>query len=205
MAARAIEPHKCNNAQTALLRLLSVLPLADCGSTRAIQSLARLFPHGDTAGKQIGIAMEDEISGELTLNFSVLALEEDGFEGCFDTRVPVCANKENVFDVVQKALQAEGIALREDAHMIPAHHVPKDAPIVRTLLSVYEQFTGEKGDALAIGGGTYVHDIEGGVAFGCEMPGVDYRLHGADEFADADTLLLSAKMFAEAIVRLCGE
>ena len=26
-----------------------------------------------------------------------------------------------------------------------------------------------------------------------------------DEFADLDTLLLSAKMFAEAIVRLCGE
>ena len=205
VAAHASEPHKGVNAQTALLALLNALPLADCGTTDAIRALNRLFPHGDTQGKTVGIAMEDDISGDLTFNFGVLSLNEDGMSACFDSRVPVCANKENVFDVIDAALQNEGFTLREDAAMIPAHYVPKDAPIVKTLLDVYEQFTGEKGEALAIGGGTYVHDIEGGVAFGCEMPGIDYRLHGPDEFADIDTLLLSAKMFAEAIVRLCSE
>ena len=204
-AAHASEPYKGNNAQTALLALLGALPLADTPCTQAVAALNRLFPHGDTAGETVGIAMKDDISGDLTFNFGVLSMDETGCTACFDSRVPVCANKENVFDVVAAALQKEGFALYEDAHMIPAHHVPKDAPIVQTLLSVYEQYTGEKGEAYAIGGGTYVHDIEGGVAFGCEMPGVDYRLHGADEFADLDTLLLSAKMFAEAIVRLCGE
>lgn len=204
-AAHASEPYKGNNAQTALLALLGALPLAETPSAQAIAALNRLFPHGDTKGKTVGIAMEDDISGALTFNFGVLHMDEDGLTACFDSRTPICADKENVFDVVAAALQKEGFALHEDAHMIPAHHVPKDAPIVKTLLSVYEQYTGEKGEAYAIGGGTYVHDIEGGVAFGCEMPGVDYRLHGADEFADLDTLLLSAKMFAEAIVRLCGE
>ena len=205
VAAHASEPYKGINAQTALLELLCALPLADSESARAIHALNKLFPHGDTKGETVGIAMEDEISGALTFNFSVLDLNEDGLTACFDTRVPVCATKENVHDVVEQALSAHGFALRADAHMIPAHHVPKDAPIVKTLLSVYEQYTGEKGEALAIGGGTYVHHIEGGVAFGCEMPGVDYRLHGPDEFVDLDTLILSAKMFAEAIVRLCGE
>ena len=205
VAAHASEPHKGVNAQTALLALLNALPLAECGTTDAIRSLNKLFPHGDTQGKTVGIAMQDEISGDLTFNFGVLELNEDGLTACFDSRVPVCANKENVFDVIDTALQSEGFILQADAAMIPAHYVPKDAPIVTTLLDIYEQFTGEKGEALAIGGGTYVHDIEGGVAFGCEMPGIDYRLHGPDEFADIDTLLLSAKMFAEAIIRLCAE
>lgn len=204
IAAHASEPYKGVNAQTALLCLLNALPLADGGTTQAIRSLNALFPHGDTKGETVGIAMQDDISGALTFNFGVLELHEHGLTACFDSRVPVCATKENMFDVIDSALKKEGFALNKDAHMIPAHHVPKDAPIVKTLLSVYEQYTGEKGEAFAIGGGTYVHNIEGGVAFGCEMPGVDYRLHGPDEFADLDTLLLSAKMFAEAIVRLCG-
>ena len=58
---------------------------------------------------------------------------------------------------------------------------------------------------LAIGGGTYVHDIPGGVAFGCAMPGVDNRMHEPDEFAILDDLVLSAKMFAQAFWMCAGE
>ena len=56
----------------------------------------------------------------------------------------------------------------------------------------------------SIGGGTYVHNIDGGVAFGCAMPGVDNRMHGADEFSYIDDLILSAKMFAEVIYDICS-
>ena len=87
--------------------------------------------------------------------------------------------------------------------MRPAHYVPEDAPLIRTLLEVYEEHTGEKGKCLAIGGGTYVHDIEGGVAFGVEFPGRDYRIHGADEYAPGEELLATAKMYADVIARLC--
>ena len=44
------------------------------------------------------------------------------------------------------------------------HHTPADSPLVKALLKCYEQYSGRKGECLAIGGGTYVHDIEGGVA-----------------------------------------
>ncbi|MEG2420086.1 MAG: peptidase M20, partial [Oscillospiraceae bacterium] len=56
---------------------------------------------------------------------------------------------------------------------------------------------------LAIGGGTYVHDIPGGVAFGCTMPGFSSGLHGPDEHACIADLLTSAKIFTEAIAALC--
>ena len=77
---------------------------------------------------------------------------------------------------------------------------------MRTLLRCYETFTGEK-DArpIAIGGGTYVHDIPGGVAFGCEMPGAQPNMHGADERIPVRDLITSAKIFALAIAGVCGE
>ena len=35
------------------------------------------------------------------------------------------------------------------------------------------------------------------------MPGTDNRMHGADEFAVVDELVLSAKIFAQVICELC--
>ena len=55
-----------------------------------------------------------------------------------------------------------------------------------------------------MGGGTYVHDLKNGVAFGAAMPETDNKMHGPDEFAVLDELLVSAKIFAQAIVDLCG-
>jgi succinyl-diaminopimelate desuccinylase len=34
------------------------------------------------------------------------------------------------------------------------------------LLKAYELYTGKKGICLSMGGGTFVHEVEGGVAFG---------------------------------------
>ena len=56
---------------------------------------------------------------------------------------------------------------------------------------------------LSIGGGTYVHDLKNGVAFGCSMPGTDYHIHDADEFIPVDELVLSAEILTQAILMLC--
>ena len=54
--AHGSTPEEGHNAQTALVALLAALPLADCPSTRAIQALHALFPHGDHRGTALGIA-----------------------------------------------------------------------------------------------------------------------------------------------------
>ena len=147
--------------------------------------------------------MGDEISGDLTLNFGVLHFENGVFTGSLDLRCPLCANEENVKAVIEKAFVGNGFSFIGEPSMIPVHYVPEDAPVIKTALKVYEEYTGLKGECLAIGGGTYVHDIEGGVAFGIEFHGTDYRIHGADEFAVIDELLLTAKMYAAIIYELC--
>ncbi len=55
-----------------------------------------------------------------------------------------------------------------------------------------------------MGGGTYVHDVPGGVAFGIGMPGVDTRMHGANERFPVEDLFTSAKIFAAVIADMCG-
>ena len=56
----------------------------------------------------------------------------------------------------------------------------------------------------SIGGGTYVHETENGVAFGAEFPEEDNNMHGADEFIKEESLLLNAEIYANAILMLCG-
>ena len=202
--AHAASPDDGINAISALLEVLAALPLAQCQSTEAIRAMGSLFPFGDTRGRALGIAQSDAESGELTLNLALMTLSETGFSAKIDARVPICATKENCADVCAAALKSRNIVITGDDEMTHVHVVEDDSPLVKTLLKCYETYTGER-DAkpIAIGGGTYVHDIPGGVAFGCDFPGFDPKMHSANEQASVDNLLKSAKIFALAIAELC--
>lgn len=201
--AHASTPEEGCNALTALLDILAGLPLADCESTRAIRDLSRLFPHGDVNGTALGVDQEDELSGRLTLAFSLFELNEEGFSGQYDSRVPICATEENCKAAADRALAACGFTV--EGEMDPPHHTPAELPFVQQLLRCYEHYTGLKGECLSMGGGTYVHDIPNGVAFGCGMPGFNSNLHGANERACVKDLLTAAMIFAQCIVEICGE
>ncbi len=198
----AAKPQKGNNAVTALLNLLASLPIAESESFTAVQQLNRLFPHGDYLGQAIGIAQADEISGPLTLSFNIFEQNLSGFKGRFDSRTPLCAARENCMDVVDARFAALGIQVENK--ITPPHHTPCDSPFVQTLLNAYEQYTGLNGFCEATGGGTYVHDIEGGVAFGAILPGFEPYFHGADERVRISDLLTAAKIFTQVIVDLCA-
>ena len=58
---------------------------------------------------------------------------------------------------------------------------------------------------IAIGGGTYVHGIPGGVAFGASMPGFVSNLHGPDERVNVADLLTAAMIYTQVILDVCGE
>lgn len=203
VSSHAAHPENGNNAQTALISLINSLPITENETSSSFKALEKLFPHKETDGFSTGVKMNDEISGALTLNFGVLHFENGVFTGNLDLRCPLCANEDNVKTVIEKALEAHGFRFVNAPSMVPVHYVPEDAPVIKTALKVYEEYTGFKGECLSIGGGTYVHDIEGGVAFGIEFPGKDYRIHGADEFAIIDELLLTAKMYTAIIYELC--
>ena len=203
VGAHASTPQEGNNAITGLLTLLVRLPFAPCAQMEMLKKVLELMPHGDVHGTTLGVDMEDEISGRLTIAFSMLTVDETSLDGQFDGRCSVCATEETVLHVIKGAMAGAGITLLNDS-MTPPHHVDGDSVFVKTLLKAYEDYTGLKGECQATGGGTYVHNLKNGVAFGAAMPGTDNHMHGADEFAVVDELVMSAKIFAQVIVELCG-
>lgn len=200
--AHASRPNEGKNAITAMLDLLNKLPLAADSAAEAVKHLHTFFPYGDDHGTALGIAAEDEISGKTTVTLSVLELNETGFTARFDSRDALCATKESTQDVTEKAFTALGWTCTGDFG--PGHWVDENSPFIQILLETYEEFSGRKGYCEAIGGGTYVHHIPGGVAYGAGEHDFDSRLHGANERARISQLLLTAEIYAAVIARVCG-
>lgn len=200
--AHASTPENGNNAITGLLELLCRLDFSPSKKIETIKKLYGLMPHGDTRGKSLDISVEDDRSGALTLAFSMLNIKNNIMHGFFDCRIPVSGDGEKILKTVSKKFRDIDIEFLDDTVVKP-HEVDANSPFVKTLLSIYEDYTGLKGECIAMGGGTYVHDIENGVAFGAVFPGTDTKMHGADEFVVIDELIAAAKIFAQAIVELC--
>lgn len=198
-AAHGSTPEKGENAVTALLAVLAAL---DIGGD-AVQAAARKFPFAEYGGESAGVACSDTPSGPLTLALTCLSIDGGQFIGKADIRFPVSFTVAQIEEKLHAGLGAAFTVTCENC--VEGHHVPEDSPFVQTLLQVYEQETGEKGHGLAIGGGTYVHGIPNGVAFGAEFPGVDNRIHGADEFIGVDELMKNARLIARAVAAVCAE
>ncbi len=201
LAAHASTPEAGHNAICGLASLLAALPL-DTGS-ECWKVIAEMFPNDDFYGEALKVNMEDEISGKLTMNLGILNYDGSEVCGVFDSRIPVCGSDETVTAVLDQTFTEKGFTI-EEGKMIAPHYVPADSELVQKLLASYEAYSGIKGEPQSTGGGTYVHDLERGVAFGCMVPEVDNHMHGDDEFMVIDMLMMSAKIFADAIVRICG-
>ena len=174
--AHASLPEEGVNAITGLLHLLCSLPLAKVGSTAALRALSALFPHGDCAGKAPGIAQSDELSGALTLAFSLLTVTGTGLEGQFDSRVPICANDENCRTAAEASFSKFGFSV--SGEMDGPHHTPLTPRWSRPCSSATSSTPTTRG----VPGHRrrhLVHDIPGGVAFGC-CARLNGNMHGAD-------------------------
>ena len=198
----AASPELGLNANTVLIRVLTELPLADDDAANALRAIDKLLPHGDYLGRALGIATQDAPTGELTCSFTNIHLTETGLEGLCDCRVPLCATAENCADVSQAAMRRAGFEAA--GIIVPPHYTPEDTDFIKTLLACYEDCTGQPGQCYHMGGGTYVHDVPGGVAFGIGMPGVDVRMHSPDERFPLEDLYTSVRIFARAIAEICG-
>ena len=197
-AAHASTPENGVNAVTALLSLMNKLT-----NEPALQSLEKLFPFGENDGTALGLKCADA-SGALTCVLSELAIMPSGeCEGTVDIRFPTCTDLESVKSKVGSLLESKKLKYDVILGSEP-HTVASDSEFVKQLLDVYEEVEGEKGRCIAIGGGTYVHGIEGGVAFGAERGDTDYHMHGDNEFITTEELLKDAVLYAHAIIKVCG-
>lgn len=198
--AHASTPANGRNALTAMIGLLSEMPFK--GKVwENIRSMGRLYPYGEWDGSGVGAKCSDEKSGDLTMVLSIA--EIGGGEMCFkiDCRFPVCKKSADIVEALNRSLAREKLCGNAVMTSEP-HYADENSEMIQTLLKVYEDCTGEKGRCVAIGGGTYVHDTENGVAFGAEWSD-ENNMHGADEFIGLDELEKDIRIYTEAILRLC--
>ena len=202
-SAHASTPEKGENAITKFLaEYKNGIPELEGKDVTVLKSLAELFPHGEFNGKSCGLGFSDEISGDMTCVLSMLNTQNGRLSGAVDIRFPLDRKKSEISSIICEKLRNIGFDI-DSCEGVEPHCTDADSTFVKTLLKTYEKVTGEKGESIAIGGGTYVHEIDGGVAFGAEFPGKDYHMHSPDEYITVDDLLKNAEIMAEAIVELC--
>lgn len=192
-------PEKGFNAALYGLRFLATLPLAN----EEITVLNWLVEHLGQGfnGEGLNLEYEDTPSGKLSHNLGVVNLGAGKLQLIVDVRYPVTYHVEDILGPVEKLAQELSLAVQVVTHQ-KAHHVPKESPLVQSLLRAYSDVTGLDGFAFAIGGGTYAKVLPQGVAFGPVLPGDPEVIHCADEYISIDNLLLTTKVYAEAILNL---
>jgi succinyl-diaminopimelate desuccinylase len=200
VSAHGMEPKNGKNAGLFLAEFLSKLSL-DAKASHYFQFVSRYF-FEDSRGVNLGVAYEDEMSGDLTINpgkFSYAA--ESGGRIGMTCRYPVTNNMETSKGILDALLTKEGFAIDNFSDSKP-HYVDEKEFLIQTLKKVYEEQTGEKAELLAIGGGTYARSLKAGVAFGPLFPGRADIAHQKDEHMFIEDLLKATAIYAKAIYEL---
>ena len=84
----------------------------------------------------------------------------------------------------------------------PAVFVPKDRPFLKVFGECYEEVTGLKNEFTLEYGGTYAKAMPNIVSWGPIFPGEEDLCHQANEYIGVESLLVSTKIFAEAIAKI---
>ena len=201
VSAHASLPHLGINAAGMLLIALKALG-AGGGSREVIATLAdKIGLEGD--GKSLGCAISDELSGALTCNLGILRYDGNELSARLDIRYPISADETTMCGQIAMAVSPARIAVTRLGGHGPLH-VPAEHKVVRGLLKVYHDVTGQPAYPIAIGGGTYSRCMPNTVAFGPVFPGDADPCHMPDESIEIDKLLLSVKIMAHAIAELAG-
>ncbi len=196
-AAHGSRPENGDNAITKFLSEYS-------GGNALLVGLKRLFPHGEFDGASCGMGFEDSVTGRMTCSLNMLNTVDGRLCGGIDIRFPIDRTCAEISGIILGRLEAVGFSSDECESMEP-HYVPEDSLLVQTLLGVYEKVSGRKGECIAEGGVTYVHNTAGGVAFGAEYPWEQNNMHGADEHIPLSTFRDNFLMYAHAIIELCSD
>lgn len=196
-AAHASTPEKGTNAVAGLLYLLASLG----GRLNGSEKLGFMAQVSDTAGRGFGIAVSDDISGPLTCNLGVItSVRNPGLvvRAIYNCRYPVKASGDELREKVLSCPKLPGVEI-EVLRVGRPHYTDPESFLVKTLLRIYREETGDFSPPVAIGGGTYARVIPGGVAYGPVKPGREETAHQADERISVEDLMQLVRIYARAL------
>ena len=138
------------------------------------------------------------------MNFGVLNFDGKVMELKLNYRYPVTKTFDMCGPQVLAAFEAMGFTKTAGVYKDKLY-MSADSPLVRKLLNVYRECTGDMSPPKAIGGGTYAKMIPNVLAFGPIFPGDEVREHKPDEFMELSRLLDNAEILAKAMYAMAND
>ena len=151
-------------------------------------------------GESLDINFEDE-SGKLTLNVGHLKFYENYLQIGINLRIPVNTPIDTVTNLIDIKCAEFSLKTYVAGRQNPLY-VSKDNYLVKTLCNIFNKKTNLNLEPSAIGGGTYARAFDNCISFGANFPGDTDMCHQANEFVDIEKLILTSKIYTEAIYEL---
>lgn len=146
--------------------------------------------------------ISDEISGQLTFNVASLRIDENHAEIMIDMRIPVSFSSTELVKQLKEVAADYGLEYQKYDEL-PSLYVPKDSLLVKTLMDIYKDKTGDLKEPMTSGGATYARSMPNMVAFGAHFPGSPSLAHQENEGIILEELYKAMDIYAEAIYQLC--
>lgn len=153
----------------------------------------------ETNGESLGIKHENKELGDLTLNLAKLELEDGKIKAGMNLRIPGDVNLEEIKEKITKQLQEIKPYYKGQKESL---YIPKDNELVQKLCKIYNEYTGQNEEPLAIGGATFARAFKNCVSFGAMRPGEPDMCHQVDEYIEMQNLIDACNMYAIAIYEL---
>lgn len=142
--------------------------------------------------------VKDERSGELKFNVGKIEFTEENEILMIDMRIPVTYDKEKIVETLSRKAKEYGFEYIQHDYL-KSIYVPLDSELITTLMSAYQEITGDmESQPVASGGATYARAMNNCVAFGCVLPGSPKTEHQPNEYIILDDIKKAMKIYMKA-------
>lgn len=154
-------------------------------------------------GEQMGCDCRDSETGRLTFNVGKIRTQQGELRLSVDLRCPATLSDTSIVNILQQNALDYGLEIQQVDFMKPVFS-DCSSPLVKTLLDVYQEETGDTTQPMTMGGGTYARAMDHIVAFGPLFPGQKATEHMENEYISLEHLTAITRIYAHAIRRLCS-
>lgn len=142
--------------------------------------------------------VKDEHSGELKFNVGKIEFTEENEILMIDMRISVTYDKEKIVETLSRKAKEYGFEYIQHDYL-KSIYVPLDSELITTLMSAYQEITGDmESQPVASGGATYARAMNNCVAFGCVLPGSPKTEHQPNEYIILDDIKKAMKIYMKA-------
>ena len=208
-SAHTAMPQNGINAIWLLSRALTASGLLTGSCKARIAKLSELS--GEYTGINEGVSYRDEISGSLSVVYSVAHLKDGVLTIGMNSRTPVTCDAQKLTDDLTNYWKNEGLAVTDLSCSKP-YYVSPDDPYVVALQKVFHDVTGLDSKPFVMSGGNYAKVIPGAYSYGAGlgtkvsirdfMPEGHGSFHGKDETVIMERLHNCARIYAAALAAL---